>query len=357
MRLYIFTCFVIVSEVLIGQGILNFQKEIHDFGRIKEADGSAEYSFLFVNSGDQNVKISDVNVSCGCTSSLWSKEELMPGDSGIVTALFNTSNRPGDFVKSLHVISDASNSKIALLIEGYVIPAPKSVQNELPTKMGALRMKYRFFNLGKITTEKRVTREFEAYNDSDSAFTFLQEEMILPDFISMEFEPTELQPKGRGLIRITYDPDVNDDLGYQTNQIILKTSESSAGEKSINVVTTIEEYFPPMTEEELENAPKLTFAKNSYDFKKVAKNDTIEINFVLINSGKSELNIRGTKSNCDCTTTLLEKDTLQPGEKVNMKVIFNTKGRRGKQFKNVTIFSNDPHASSQMVMIKAEVGN
>ena len=73
MRLYILACLVSVSGAVCGQGMLKFEKETHDFEKIKEADGSVEYSFVFINSGDQNVQISDVKSSCGCTVPFWSQ--------------------------------------------------------------------------------------------------------------------------------------------------------------------------------------------------------------------------------------------------------------------------------------------
>ena len=341
---------------IMGQGILEFEKDLYDFGQIKEQDGATEYSFLFVNVGDQPLQIRDVKASCGCTTSFWTKEEILPGDSGRVTALYSVTNRPGAFTKSLRVTSNASNANVSLFIKGHVIPKSRYGGDDLSVRFGSLRLKNKFFNLGKITTEKAVTREFEVYNDSDSVVSFLVDDMELPEYLSVEFDSLELQPKERGLIKIIYDPVVKNELGYQMDGFILKTSEPTEGEKAMNVVLTIEEYFPPMTEEELENAPKLTLTKKSHDFRKVAKDAIVETDFVLINEGKSELNIRSMKANCDCVISILEKNTLQPGEKVKMKVKFDANGRIGKQFKSITIFSNDPVSPSQMVMIMTQVG-
>ena len=37
------------------------------------------------------------------------------------------------------------------------------------------------------------------------------------------------------------------------------------------------------------------------------------------------------------------------------KVILDTSGRRGRQYKTGTVFSNDPSAPSQMISIKADI--
>lgn len=347
--------FIFISATLAGQGKLAFMKSTHDFGQIKEVDGLAEYSFFFVNTGDQPLLVSDVKPSCGCATPFWTKEKILPGDTGYVSVQYNTQNRPGAFTKSLQVISDALNPTISLFVKGHVKPNPRMIEDDLPIKYGAMRVKYRSFNMGNVTTEKVITESFDVYNDADSAFSFMVDELKRPDHISLTFEPVELQAKEKGVIKITYDPLKKNDLGYQTDEIIIKTNEVTDNEKVVFVIATIEEFFPPMTEEELDHAPKLTFNKKSHNFGKVAKDAVVEGTFILINAGKNELKIRRTTANCDCTTSSLEKNMLQPNESVKMKITFDTKGRRGKQFKNISIFSNDPVTPTQMVTIKAEV--
>ena len=38
----------------------------------------------------------------------------------------------------------------------------------------------------------------------------------------------------------------------------------------------------------------------------------------------------------------LKEEFIEPGDSVVLKVSFNTAGRRGVQYKNITVFSNDP---------------
>jgi hypothetical protein len=67
------------------------------------------------------------------------------------------------------------------------------------------------------------------------------------------------------------------------------------------------------------------------------------------------LNIRETRANCGCTVSAPEKDTLAPGESSKISVTFNSNGRRGRQQKMVTIFSNDPKAPTQQITINGRV--
>lgn len=355
MRALIFTSFTYLILQVFGQGNLTFEKEIHDFGEINETDEFAEYTFLFVNGGDQPVRISNVKATCGCTTPYWTREEILPGDSGRVTARYSTINRPGPFNKSLSVSSNASNGAVKLVIKGQVKPKPRTPEEDLPTRLGALRMKYRSFNMGKITTERVVTRFFDVYNDSDTTLTFLTDQLKVPEHMVVRFDPEQLEPKTRGRIKITFDPEQKNDLGYLTDKITFVTDEAENAKKELYVITTVEEYFPILTEKELAERPKLKINKILHDFKKAKAGDTLTMEFLLTNEGPTTLNIRKVKSNCECTTAELEKDEIPPNETVSLKIAFDTKGRRGTQYKNVTIFSNDPSGPTRMVTIKANL--
>lgn len=355
MRHLILVVSLLGAGVLVAQPKLEFEKVVHDFGQIKEADGAAEYTFVFRNIGSEPLLINMVKASCGCTTPAWTREPVAPGASGQITARYNTLNRPGPFNKTLTVTSNNGGGVVVLSIKGSVEPKVKTIEDHLPLKYGSLRLVAKSLNLGKITTEKPIVREFGLYNDSDTAVSFLEGMVQAPAHIHFVFEPTELNPREKGIMRVTYDPVKRGTLGYYTDDVVIGTTDYKEPEKRLTVVATIEEYFPPMTDEELAKAPKLLINRREHNFGKILANTTVETVFTLTNAGKSELNIRSTLANCTCTVAVLEKNTLKPGESTKLKVTFDTKGRRGKQFKNVAIFSNDPAAPTQVVNIKAEM--
>src|SRR5690606_25857396 len=125
--------------------------------------------------------------------------------------------------------------------------------------------------------------------------------------------------------------------------------------KNLRVQATIKEYFPPMSADQLAKAPKLTIQSSTYDFGTIKEGQKISREFVLTNSGKSNLNIRTTKSSCSCTVTDIGKTDLKPGESVNLKVTFDSTDRRGTQQKSISIYSNDPQNPTQRVILKGRV--
>ncbi|TRX48402.1 DUF1573 domain-containing protein [Fulvivirga sp. M361] len=335
---------------------LKFSETTFDFGEVKESNGPVTHEFTFINNSKEPVTITGVRASCGCTTPAWTKEPVLPGNSGSIQAQYNPKNRPGAFNKSLTVTFNGTAESLRLFIKGKVSPKPRSIEEDMPAIMGALRMKYRSFNLGRVTTTKEPTvKDFEVYNSGDENIEFL-DSIIGPNHINFEFVPKVLAPKESGLIKVTYHASSLNELGFRNDNVAFYTNE--AGEnamKSISVYATLQEYFPPMTEAELLKAPKLKIEEAMHDFGRLKPGKVVSTEFILTNEGKKPLEIRTHKSNCDCTTAKFSKTTLKEGEKATVKVTFNAKGRRGNQQKSVTIFSNDPRSSAQRVTIKAYV--
>ncbi|WP_420575730.1 DUF1573 domain-containing protein [Ekhidna sp.] len=334
-----------------SQSKLEFEKTDHDFGDIMEEAGPAEFTFRFVNKGDEPITITRVKASCGCTTPGWTREEVMPGDSGYVKAKYNPRNRPGRFRKSLRLTTSDPSSNHTLYISGFVKPKPKTPEEEFPVLVGDLRLKYRGMNIGKITTEKPVEKTFDVFNYSDTIAVLNADEMILPDHIQVELVPDFLNPREVGQLKITYDPIKKADYGFVSDNIQL--SEDS--EENLSVIAVIEEYFPEMTAEELDNAAKLEISDRSYDFGRVTAGSILEMEFELSNTGKEKLELRAVKSNCGCITYDLKKKGIKKGKSQTLKVSFDTSEMRGNQYKSITVYSNDPVAPTQIITIKGKV--
>jgi Protein of unknown function (DUF1573) len=116
-----------------AQGILKFEAESHDFGKVKEGQ-IATYEFKFTNTGNAPIIISNARPSCGCTTPDWTKEPIMPGKPGKVTASFNSQGRPGPFFKTITVESNAETPSLQLTIKGEVIPAAAAEPAAAPKK-------------------------------------------------------------------------------------------------------------------------------------------------------------------------------------------------------------------------------
>ncbi len=335
---------------------ISFEEMVHDFGVIKESDGAAEYEFKFINNGTEPITIINVKASCGCTTPGWTKEPVASGEAGYIKVKYNTKNRPGPFNKSLTVTTDLDGGQIIKLhIRGRVTPKPKSIEEDFPQVIGGLRVKYQSFNIGKVKmVDKPTVKKFEVYNATDSAITFLTQ-VDKPKYINVTFEPQVLPAKSKGKIILTYDGENRDDYGFVSDNVVIHTDEEIGAEKSFPVYATLEESFPVMSKEELEQAPRLTIENTVHDFGKIKQGEKATATFILTNTGKQDLNIRKAKSTCGCVIAKLKKTTIKPGKSIELSLTFDATDRRGIQQKSVSIFTNDPKRPAQRVTVKASV--
>jgi hypothetical protein len=91
--------------------------------------------------------------------------------------------------------------------------------------------------------------------------------------------------------------------------------------------------------------PKVSIQESNFDFGEVNQNDIVNHSYVLTNTGDDLLKILDVKASCGCTAANPEKNELKPGESTQIKVSFNSKGRKGPQTKTITVKTNDPNNS------------
>ena len=109
-----------------------FETDNHDFGNIKEGV-QATYDFKFTNVGKEPLVITNVQASCGCTTPKWPKEPIKPGESGMITAVYNSNGRPNAFQKAITVYSNAKTPTKVLNIKGFVDAAPAEQPAQMST--------------------------------------------------------------------------------------------------------------------------------------------------------------------------------------------------------------------------------
>jgi len=82
----------------------NFLVDKHDFGVIEEGT-KATYTFEFINTGTDTIRLTPQNVKpgCGCTASAFTTEPIAPGQKGSITTVFDSQGRPGTFMKNVSV--------------------------------------------------------------------------------------------------------------------------------------------------------------------------------------------------------------------------------------------------------------
>ena len=92
---------------------IEFTEKRHNFGTIKEGE-IAKHSFVFKNTGNNPLMVYNVVAGCGCTTPSWSKEIILPGQTGKIDVEFNSNGRAGHQSKNVLVYSNAQEESISI---------------------------------------------------------------------------------------------------------------------------------------------------------------------------------------------------------------------------------------------------
>ena len=107
---------------------IQFDEMKYDFGSVAQG-GTVEHVFKFKNVGTAPLVISNIGVSCGCTTPSWTKEPVMPGKTGTVMAKFNSTGKMGMQNKVLTIESNSAAGNAMVSLVGEVKDASAMVDS------------------------------------------------------------------------------------------------------------------------------------------------------------------------------------------------------------------------------------
>lgn len=91
------------------------------FGTIV-AGRRVKHYFSFINAGDSPLIISNIKAPCGCTVARdWPRHPIMPGEKGGILVEFDSSDRVGNQVKTVDVVTNSRPANLTLKLIGDVI--------------------------------------------------------------------------------------------------------------------------------------------------------------------------------------------------------------------------------------------
>ena len=99
-------------------GKIVFDKEIHNFGTLKDGE-VISYSFLLRNKGGSPLKIVKAEKSCGCIEVRFSSDPISPGDSSTVEVILNTAGEWGNVIREVTILTSEGEHK-ELTIGAYI---------------------------------------------------------------------------------------------------------------------------------------------------------------------------------------------------------------------------------------------
>ncbi|MBI2731719.1 MAG: DUF1573 domain-containing protein [Sphingobacteriales bacterium] len=120
---------LIVANIVIAQtkvaDKVKFASEIVDLGTVKQGN-PVTGTFTLTNIGAEPLIIESVTPGCGCTKSDYTKEPIMPGKTGTITATYNAA-AAGNFSKTIYIKFKGIDEQKSVSITGKVVGADAAV--------------------------------------------------------------------------------------------------------------------------------------------------------------------------------------------------------------------------------------
>ncbi len=283
--LMILICVMVRCGAAAQAPVLSFEVDEYDFGDIPELGGSVQYRFVYANTGDSPLVITDVKTTCGCTSPAWSKEPVAPGRKGYVDVSFDPRDRTGAFTKSIIVSSNAASKPVTLYITGSVIRRPTAVASEFPFAMDDLRLKSLTVNIGKIPSNQTAQGEIQVINPTKANIVVEPDEDNAISWITIDPKPKILKPGERGVIRTKFNAKASGMYAFVKLDVPVLVN----GQRHLlHFRGFVDEVF---SDGDRANPPAMEASRDVYGTVS-ADSDTVRFRIRYANTGKSTLHIR-----------------------------------------------------------------
>lgn len=348
MKLHLLTFSLVLGFMNLSAQMMpgvKFDKLSHDFGDVKEEAIEVRGNFKFVNTGTAPLYISNVTTSCGCTKPKYTEDTLQPGDTGILTAIYETRGKEGSFHKSLFVYFNGQEWYQTLNIMGYVIPQANLLKKpeQFNTTFANLAFTAANADFKDILDTEIKTIELKAYNFQGYPMKIYQVKGI-PDYLEVDLGDSTIRSSDSLTFKFTANGSKIGRIGGTFSRIELVTDDPLQSIKYLFVHTNLKQDFSKMSKKERKNAPSIEFGeKFPLNFGTNTAGAKVNKTIKVTNTGKTPLKIHSLKPSCSCLTYRIAKQTIEPGETIDLIVTIDTVNQSiAEHSKYLTLYTNVP---------------
>lgn len=352
--LIIVSCFI--TNYTSAQGILEAKQATIELKNLQADDQPTTVAYTLKNKGNQPVIISRIVSLNPNLKTEWNKEPLAPGKSVELQVTFPSLRFPSPFNYKIILYSNAQNNRLELNLKGNIVDNPAKPTLLYKYDMNGVKFKKTNINFEKIFTWQVVSDTIDFFNTCEETVTL--DIQYKPSHIDVRFIPVEkIEPGQKGILIVTYDAPKKNDYGYNYESLILNINNSRNYANRLTVTANIIEDFSQLSKKELENAPVISLDRKEIHFGEIKQGEKVNCDFTLTNTGRSTLFIRKTKASCGCTAVTLGKKAIEPGKSTTIRATFDSSGKSGRQYKSITVITNDPPKPEIILTINGNIKN
>jgi len=174
--------------------------DTYDFGTVKQGE-IVKHIFPLVNKGDDTLKITGVYPSCGCTAFDLPKKELLPGETVLLTTIFNSSGKSGSQSKVVSISSnDKSNGMVRVFLKGSIDADTASLVHQRVPKLSVPEVQ---FDFGSVQEGAVLTHSFQLINEGTDDLNILDVKTSCGCTAALPSTKV-LKPNGTGSIAVEF---------------------------------------------------------------------------------------------------------------------------------------------------------
>lgn len=333
--------------------LLVLTDSVYNFGNIAEERGMVTATFSFTNQGTLPLVITQVTTDCGCTTSSYTQEAVAPGKQGSVQVVYNPVGRPGPFVRTVRIYSNA-NRVAKAVVKGIVTQLGRGSSKKYSHSIGELKLSSEeiFFS---VTTERNQTPiRLQLLNTAPEN---LRVKVVkAPSFLSFDKKEFVLSSKEPEELEITPKMPETKRSNIYRGDIVIEVLDQNNVESKGSVRVTMP--FLQRSSLPTEKSPKLEL--NTYHDLGVIEPGASFKGFVeLDNVGEGDLLVYGVISGDDALKINSFDSKIKASKKGRINYTIDTqKMGGGREFAtNVSLLVNDPSAPLRKVRVQIRTLN
>lgn len=342
LSVFLFSLSEVFAQEKIGENI-EIDKTVHNFGDILLDSGPVSCTFTVKNIGTKPLVIYNALTTCGCTKADWTKEPIMPGKTGKISATYTNDEGPYPFDKTVTVYFSEPKKPVILKMRGVCMEKEIPLDQAYTVKYGPLGLRESYIKCGNMQQGGRKCGNVTVANISSKPIDIKFGDVS--EFLEISVSPNPVPAGETAEMSFCVTADRSrwgKNYYWATPVIDGKTYRNADGSSRIGIWAITKENFDDMSSEEKTKAARPQFESSTHTFGKAKRGDVIHAEFKFKNVGQSCFKVY--KVDVD-TEKWSHSDisAAKPGEEVKFRVHLDTAGMpAGETLAIVTLTTNSP---------------
>ncbi len=326
---------------------------VYNLGNIAEEKGPVRAVLSFSNQGSLPLIITQVTTDCGCTTSSYTQEVIPPGGQGRVEVQYNPIGRPGPFVRTVRIHSNADNV-VKAVIKGVVTTLGGATARKYSHEIGPLKVSGRNLSFSVVTPTKQTPMRLQLYNLSSQSLRirFLK----VPSFLTLDKRELVLSPQEPEELEVVPKLTASARSKIYEGSLEIEVIDEKNGKEKGKVFLTMP--FLKAVPQQEDKVARLKL--NTYhDLGVAERTSTYKGRVQLENEGEKVLLVYGAISENDILKISSFNTQIKPGKSGNIAYTIDmSKVSEGEVFAtNIVLLVNDPTAPLRKIKVQIQALN